>query len=208
MAIWRPGRAPFDKGDEEGRMMAGTLCSLWADIDWEAMHRRRPRQRRKQTGRRFPRQDLHARRSPPARNVLPRSAHRWRQHRAYFRSGFDRRTINHGGADPARKSLVEYERYYKEYLKGFEKMELVATAAQLGARESAGFEAIISSPSQTSNPVRSFPMRSAATTTRWTFTPPSRIWPATSSTRQTSRNCATARGKATAFRIAALCRAN
>ena len=36
----------------------------------------------------------------------------------------------------ARKSLLEYERYYKEYLKGFEQMELVATASQLGCRES------------------------------------------------------------------------
>ncbi len=31
---------------------------------------------------------------------------------------------------------VEYERYYKKYLKGFERMELVATASQLGSRES------------------------------------------------------------------------
>ena len=36
----------------------------------------------------------------------------------------------------ARKSLLEYERYYKKYLQGFEQMELVATASQLGARES------------------------------------------------------------------------
>jgi len=36
----------------------------------------------------------------------------------------------------ARKSLPEYERYYKNYLKGFEQMELAATASQLGCRES------------------------------------------------------------------------
>ena len=38
----------------------------------------------------------------------------------------------------ARKSLVEYEQYYKEYLKGFGRMELVATASQLGCRETVG----------------------------------------------------------------------
>jgi len=30
-----------------------------------------------------------------------------------------------------RKLLTEYERYYKEYLKGYEKMELVATGSAL-----------------------------------------------------------------------------
>lgn len=34
-----------------------------------------------------------------------------------------------------RKSLLEYERYYKGYLKGFEAMELVATGSLLGVRE-------------------------------------------------------------------------
>jgi hypothetical protein len=35
-----------------------------------------------------------------------------------------------------RKSLLEYERYYKDYLAGFGRMELVATGALLGLRES------------------------------------------------------------------------
>ena len=34
-----------------------------------------------------------------------------------------------------RKLVLEYERYYKEYLCGFEKMKLVATGALLGVRE-------------------------------------------------------------------------
>ena len=34
-----------------------------------------------------------------------------------------------------RKSLSEYEHYYKEYLQGFEEMELVATGSLLGVRE-------------------------------------------------------------------------
>ena len=34
-----------------------------------------------------------------------------------------------------RRLVPQYERYYKEYLKGFEKMELVATGSLLGLRE-------------------------------------------------------------------------
>ena len=32
LAAW--AGAPFEKGDEHGNLMAGTLCSLWTDIDW------------------------------------------------------------------------------------------------------------------------------------------------------------------------------
>ena len=34
-----------------------------------------------------------------------------------------------------RKLVLEYERYYREYLQGFERMRLVATGALLGIRE-------------------------------------------------------------------------
>jgi hypothetical protein len=34
-----------------------------------------------------------------------------------------------------RKALMEYQRYYREYLQGFEKMNLVATGSLLGVRE-------------------------------------------------------------------------
>ncbi|MHA1571506.1 MAG: FAD-dependent oxidoreductase, partial [Alphaproteobacteria bacterium] len=33
LAAW--AGAPFEKGDEKGQLQAGTLCSLWADIDWD-----------------------------------------------------------------------------------------------------------------------------------------------------------------------------
>ena len=31
--------AEYEKGDENGEMMAGTLCSLWANIDWDRVVR-------------------------------------------------------------------------------------------------------------------------------------------------------------------------
>ena len=34
LCVW--AGAPFEKGDARGRMQAGTLLSLWADIDWDA----------------------------------------------------------------------------------------------------------------------------------------------------------------------------
>jgi hypothetical protein len=48
--------------------------------------------------------------------------------------GTDERSLTRG-LIAARKSLLEYQRYYQKYLPGFEQMELVATAAQLGVRE-------------------------------------------------------------------------
>lgn len=134
LAAW--AGAPFEKGDADGKMMAGTLCSLWADVDWDEVHQggRPSDESRLEDAFRdnvFTIQDRH----------LP----------GMFRVG--RRlgggNIGHTfGVDAtdewsltealiwARRSLVEYERYYKEYLKGFSQMELVATASQLGCRES------------------------------------------------------------------------
>ena len=134
LAAW--AGAPFDKGDEEGRMMAGTLCSLWADIDWEAMHSagRAGDESRLEDAFRdkiFTHDDRHL----PGMFCLGQHTGGGNIGHTFGLDSTDERSITES-LIWARKSLVEYERYYKEYLKGFEKMELVATAAQLGARES------------------------------------------------------------------------
>jgi flavin-dependent dehydrogenase len=134
LAAW--AGAPFEKGDEHGNMMAGTLCSLWADIDWSAVNQggRASDESRLEDAIRdkvFTHEDRH----------LP-GMFRVGQHTGGGNIGHtfgldstDERSIT-AALVGARKSLLEYERYYKEYLKGFAQMELVATAAQLGARES------------------------------------------------------------------------
>jgi hypothetical protein len=134
LAAW--AGAPFEKGDEHGNMMAGTLCSLWADIDWSAVNNggRASDESRLEDAFRdrvFTHDDRH----------LP-GMFRVGQHTGGGNIGHtfgldstDERSITQALLW-ARKSLVEYERYYKNYLKGFEQMELVATASQLGARES------------------------------------------------------------------------
>ncbi len=133
LAAW--AGAPFEKGDEHGNLMAGTLCSLWADIDWEAVYREGlSGESRLQDAFRdkvFTHEDRH----------LP----------GMFRVGEHTGGGNIGhtfGLDStddqsitaallwARKSLIEYQLFYQKYLKGFENMELVATASQLGCRES------------------------------------------------------------------------
>jgi hypothetical protein len=116
--------------------MAGTLCSLWADIDWSAVNQggRASDESRLEDAIRdkvFTHEDRH----------LP-GMFRVGQHTGGGNIGHtfgldstDERSITEALLG-ARKSLLEYERYYKHYLKGFEQMELVATASQLGARES------------------------------------------------------------------------
>lgn len=134
LAAW--AGAPFEKGDEHGNMMAGTLCSLWADIDWPAVNKGglgsgESRLEDAFRDKVFTHDDRH----------LP-GMFRVGQHTGGGNIGHtfgldstDERSITQALLW-ARKSLVEYERYYKEYLQGFEQMELVATASQIGARES------------------------------------------------------------------------
>jgi len=133
LAAW--AGAPFEKGDEQGNMMPGTLCSLWTRVDWQVV-------RASGLG---------------AGNARVEEAHRdgvfsvldrhlpgmWRVG-ADLGGGNIGHTFGVDGTDErsltdallaGRKMLPEYERYYKEYLKGFENMELVATGSLLGLRE-------------------------------------------------------------------------
>ncbi len=127
--------APFEKGDADGRMMPGTLCSLWAGIDWD-----RVRASGLGTGA--------ARLEEAFRDGVFRVRDRhlpgmWRVGET-IGGGNIGHTFGVDGTDEesltaalrrGRESLPEYERYYREYLQGFERMELVATASLLGIRE-------------------------------------------------------------------------
>ena len=127
--------APYEMGDDDGNMMPGTLCSLWSGIDWQQV-----RASGLGTGNSrieeafkdgvFTLEDRH----------LPGM---WRVGAAVG-GGNIGHTFEVDGTDEesltrayvwGRKSMLEYERYYKEYLKGFEDMELVATGSLLGVRE-------------------------------------------------------------------------
>lgn len=127
--------AAYEKGDQNGNMMPGTLCSLWGGIDWDAVKagglgtgNKRIEEAFKDGV--FSLEDWH----------LPGM---WRVGET-IGGGNIGHTFRVDGTDEAsltkayvwgRKSLLEYERYYKEYLKGFENMELVATGLLMGIRE-------------------------------------------------------------------------
>lgn len=129
--------APFEKGDEAGRLQPGTLCSMWADIDWERANaadhgiwrqcRFLPKAFADKV---FTVEDPHM----PGMMPVGRHTGGGNIGHTFGVDGTDERSVTEALVW-GRKSLVEYERYYKNYLTGYENMELVATAAALGVRE-------------------------------------------------------------------------
>ena len=133
LAAW--AGAPFERGDADGGMMPGTLCSLWAGIDWDAIHAGGLGAGNKRIEEAY------------ADGVF---THLDRHLPGMWRVGDDLGGGNIGhtfGVDNTdersvtdallwgRRLVLEYERYYREYLKGFEGMKLVATGSLLGIRE-------------------------------------------------------------------------
>ena len=130
--------APFEKGDENGEMMPGTLCSIWTDIDFDRY--------------------FDFRRSSP--DSFTKALHKAFEdgiftvndphHSGFWRVGVHTGGGNFGhafGIDPndersltkhlvnGRKGLQEYKRFYREYIPGFEQAELVSSGALMGIRE-------------------------------------------------------------------------
>ena len=124
----------FELGDENGVVMPQTLCSVWANIDRERILPGAPNRMIEKAF---------------ADGVLSLEDRHLSGlfHRNNGVSGgnightFDIDPTDEGSLTKAmiigRASMLEYERYYKEYLKdGFENMTLVGTASVLGVRES------------------------------------------------------------------------
>ena len=136
LAAW--AGAPFEKGDVHGRLMPGTLCSVWTDIDWAAVQAHRAK---------GPQPDGQMLEKAFADGVFTvRDEHLTGMHQMsdHMGAGNIGHTFDVDGNDEVsltkalvwgRKSLLEYERYYREYLKGYENMRLVATGSLLGVRE-------------------------------------------------------------------------
>ncbi len=127
--------ARFEKGDAEGNLMPGTLCSLWAGIDWDAVY---------QDGRSaqsvlqsvidaggFPIPDRHL----PGMYRVGNHLGGGNIGHTFGVDGTDEtsltRALIHG-----RKLVLAYEGFYKKHMRGYENMELVSTASLLGIRES------------------------------------------------------------------------
>jgi hypothetical protein len=127
--------APYEKGDENGNMMPGTLCSLWANVDWDRVNEsglgrgnRRIEEAFKDGV--FSLEDRHL----PGMWQVGETVGGGNIGHTFEVDGTDEESLTRAYLW-GRKSLQEYERYYKEYLKGFENIELVATGPLLGVRE-------------------------------------------------------------------------
>lgn len=136
LAAW--AGAPYEKGDEQGRLMPGTLCSLWANVEWARVWATREPGTNDEhklpeaiADGVFTIPDLHLPGMFPSGDGLGGGniGH------LFGLDGSDERSLTQSLVW-GRKSLEEYERFYKGYYQGYEQMELVATGSLPGVRES------------------------------------------------------------------------
>ncbi len=132
LAAW--AGAPFEKGDADGNLMPGTLCSLWAGVDWSGVDRKI-------------RNNAYIDKACEDGVLSVRDYHlpgMWKVGEimgggnighAFGVDSTDELSLTEALIEQ-RKRLVEYGEYYKKYYKGYENMELVSTGAILGIRES------------------------------------------------------------------------
>jgi len=134
LAAW--AGAPFEKGDEHGRMMPGTLCQLWANVDWPTyLAEGKPR-----VGEQLPgalddgvieQYDLHL----PGLWQVSETLGGGNVGHTFGVDGTDERSLTEALIF-GRRLIPQYERFYKEYVRaGLERMELAATGSLLGLRE-------------------------------------------------------------------------
>lgn len=134
IAAW--AGAKYEMGDESGRMMPGTLCSLWGNADWS---RAVIELGQDPDGRRLEdafRDNIFTIKDPGIPGM-------WRREddfaggnigHVFGVNGLDERSITDGIID-ARARMTEYRTYYRGYLEGYENVELLATGSVLGIRE-------------------------------------------------------------------------
>ena len=134
LAAW--SGAPFEKGDERGVMMPGTLCSLWAGINWPAVRAAKQHSETviAEVIREHP--DFFTVPDNHLVGILPVGEH--------IGGGNVGHTFQLDGTDEtsmtqallgARRSLPEFEAFYRQYMQGYEEASLIATASLLGVRE-------------------------------------------------------------------------
>lgn len=128
------GGGDFSIGDDDGKVMPATLCSIWSGIDYEKYKPNKDYQDK------FLEKAIADGVFTQADRHLP----------GFFvsKEGIGGANVGHiFDLDPTdetsltkamvfgRKMLLEYEKYYKEYLEGYENMTLCTSAGILGVRE-------------------------------------------------------------------------
>ena len=136
--------ADCEYGDENGRTMATTLCGIWTDIDWSRV--RQPDGRRLDDAfadRIFTNEDRHLPGMWPLMAETkdddgvgcPNGLGGSNAGHVYDVDARDAASLT-AGIVKGRRQLLEYRKYYREYLDGYENAELVYSASYLGIRES------------------------------------------------------------------------
>lgn len=124
--------ADYEMGDENGMCMGSSLCSTWASIDWSRVHGRDDRElERAFADHVFQIPDRHL----PGIYPTGRTLGGGNIGHAFGIDATDECSVTRGMLE-GRRYTPEYERYYQNYLEGFEQMELTSTAPLLGIRES------------------------------------------------------------------------
>ena len=129
--------APFEKGDGSGEMQPPTLLSLWCDIDWQRANAAGHGiwQQEKEIPRAFA-DKLFTVEDRHLPGMIPIGPHAgWGNIGHLFGTDGTDETSLTAALVRGRRLLLEYERFYKEYLCGFERMQLLGTGALLGVRE-------------------------------------------------------------------------
>ena len=132
LAAW--AGAEFEKGDADGNMMPGTLCSQFCDIDWKAVLAAGEKQsvavEKAIADGVFSKPDRHV------PGIWATGTHMGGGNigHAFGVDGTDERSLTEAMVD-GRRLLQEFLRFFREYRTGFGQMELTGSGALLGIRE-------------------------------------------------------------------------
>jgi hypothetical protein len=133
LSVW--AGAPYEKGDRAGNMMPGTLCSLWASVDFEqyAASGIAVRSKLEEAFEKgiFTVHDPHH----PGMWRVGRMITGGNIGHAFGVDATDERSLTQHLVE-GRERLTEFERFYREYVPGFQNLEMVGSGALMGIRES------------------------------------------------------------------------
>ena len=130
LAAW--AGAPFNKGDANGGLMGGTLCSLWTEGDWT----------RRIAGDNRCIAEAYANGILDAADYLLPGMFRLSDEllignigHSFGMDGTEDESLTRGVVR-GRALLEQYANYYHRYLSGFERVRLIHSASMIGVRES------------------------------------------------------------------------
>lgn len=124
--------ATYSIGDKDNKMMAGTLCSIWNNVDFGSFdyaEQERNIERAYEDGV-LSVKDKHL----PGMFYAGVGMTLGNLGHAYNLDGTSERSLTKAFIEQ-KKTMLEYENYYKNYIKGFENSYLVTTASMMGVRE-------------------------------------------------------------------------